>query len=71
MKITNIQNLECKKEEIRCNNITKLYNMINYDNVTKENMEKIIHIADKLLMINKKILIIGDSGCGKQTHYLN
>ena len=45
--------------------------MINYDNVTKENMEKIIHIADKLLMINKKILIIGDSGCGKQTHYLN
>ena len=71
MKITNIQNLECKKEEIRCNNIIKLYNMIHYDNVTKENIEKIVHVAHKLLMIKKKIVIIGDSGCGKKTHYLN
>ena len=45
--------------------------MIHYDNVTKENIEKIVHVAHKLLMIKKKIVIIGDSGCGKKTHYLN
>ena len=40
--------------------------MIHYDNVTKENIEKIVHVAHKLLMIKKKIVIIGDSGCGKK-----
>ena len=34
------KDLICKKEEIKCNNITKQYKMINFDNVTEENRKE-------------------------------
>ena len=34
------KDLVSKKEEIKCNNIIKLYKMINFDDATKENIKE-------------------------------
>ena len=47
------KDLISEKEEIKCNNIIKqCKKMINFDNVTKENIKNIIQIGHKFLLIH-------------------
>ena len=64
------KDLGCRKEEIKCNNNKAIQKMINFDDVTKENIKEHkpnwLQIAD----LPYKILIIGGPGSGKKIHYL-
>ena len=63
------KDLVCKKEQIKCHNLIKQYEMINIDDVTKESMKE--HNPNWLQISNHyyQLLIIGGTGFGK-TNYL-
>ena len=64
----NEQNLVCKKEQIKCNNIKKQY-IIDY--ITKEYRKKnIIQMASKFLIISTENLQLKTQDLEKQIHYL-
>ena len=65
------KDLICKKEEIKCNNITKRYKMIDFDNVTKENIKEHNPKWSKILDHPHRILLIGDYGCRKINALIN
>ena len=44
-----------KKEEIRCSNSIKRYKMINFDDVTNENIKKKMQIGLKFMTIHTEI----------------
>ena len=51
-----------EKKEIKCNNIIKQYKMINFDDVTKENIKEHNPILPQILHDPYRIFIIGGSG---------
>ena len=57
--------LACKKEKIKCNNVRKNTKMINYDDVTKENIKKNNPDWPQISNHPYKMLITGGSGSGK------
>ena len=60
------QHLVSEKEEIKCSNIIKQYQkMINYDDVTKENLKEHNPNWPPILDYTYTILGIGGSGSGK------
>ena len=54
-----------EKEEIKCNNIIKQYKMINFDDVTNENIKEHNPILPQILDDPCRIFIIGGSGFWK------
>ena len=65
-------NLVSEKEEINSNNIIKnIQKMINFDDVTKENIKEYDQNWPKTSDHSYKILIIGGSGSGKTNSLLS
>ena len=64
------KDLVSEKEEIKCNNIIKRYKMINFDDVTKENIKEYNPNWPQFPDHPCRTLTIGCSGSGKQIHYL-
>ena len=65
------KDLVSEKEEIKCSNIMKRYKkMINFDDVTKENIKKHNPNLPQISDHPYKKLIIGGSASSKKVHYL-
>ena len=65
------KDLVSEKEEIKCNNIIKQYKMINFDDVTKENIKERNPNWLQILDHPYRILIIRGSGSGKTNSLFN
>ena len=59
------KDLVSEKEGIKCSNIIKRYQKINFDDITKGNIEKCNRNWQQIPDHTYRILIIGDSGSGK------
>ena len=63
--IWNEKDLLSEKEEIKCNDIIKEYKMMNFNDVTKENIKEHNPNWPQILDYPYIILIVGGSGSGK------
>ena len=65
------KDLVSEKKEIKCNNILNDTKMINFDDVTKENIKEHNPNWPEIFDHSYRILIVGGSGSGKTNSLFN